>query len=237
MVGIHSVVVLLAATLACCADASTAPFAAGRAQNREGMENLFERARITTGSDYVQAERQLRRLVTAGDAQTLAAIKQGALLPDPLAPLLAEVLLAAAGPSAKDYDDLEQLLVNLPATMARTALGKPMPDVFRRMVTEGYGNRATKFLALRLVKQPEWPDWLVSGVLLYLREHKDPATTAAIIRFAAVTPAPHRREWAREALAAIGDPALAARLDGAQRWAEANKLPFPPELRGITTPR
>jgi hypothetical protein len=103
----------------------------------------------------------------------------------------------------------------------------------RSIITRAYGARATRFLALRLAKEPDWPQWLVAGTLLYLGEQKDSATTAAILRFAIITPYPDRRAPARDALAQIADPALPSKIADAQRWADARKLPFPPELRGI----
>jgi hypothetical protein len=200
-------------------------------QKQDGMDNVFERALAATGPEYVELERQLRRLVAAGTSEALAAIAAGRRHPDPIAPLLAEVVGAARGESGQDYDNLEKLMVNFPARVARTPLGEPEPDMFRQAVTRAYGGRATKFLALRLVKQPEWPDWLVLGVLLYLQEHPDPATTAAVLRFAIVTPSLDQRRAAVATLGAIADPAMGPKVVEAQRWAEAAKLPFPPELR------
>jgi hypothetical protein len=211
--------------------------AAGGEQKRAGMESLFEVALIATGADYVRAERELRRLVASGHAQTLAVITAGARHPDPLAPLLVEVLLAARGPSAQDYDNLEKLFQNMPARTARTPVGEPEPQIFQMRVTRAYGSRVTKFLALRLAKEPMWPEWLALGVLVYLEEHADPATVPAILRFAIVTPVPERRAWARETLQKIADPALEQKLADAQRWAEGRKLPIPLELRGIGSAR
>ena len=197
------------------------------------MENLFEHALASSGAEYVATERRLRQLVATDSSSALETIL-GVPNPDPLASLLAEVLRAARGDSRQDYDDLEELFRNLPEESAQTPIGRPQPNGVRNILSRGYGARATKFLALRLAKDPDMPGWLVGGILLYLADHRDVTTTAAILRFAIVTPAASRRALARDALGAIADPALPQKLLEAQRWAETRDLTIPAELRQIT---
>jgi hypothetical protein len=199
------------------------------------VEDTFERAANATGAEYLEAERELRRRVAQGIADAEEVIKRGAAESrDPITKLLADVLLAAGGPAAQDYDNLERLFVSLPERTNRTPLGNPPPAAFQSVVTRGYGARATKFLALRLIKDPDEPAWLVSGSLLYLQEHKDPAATAAILRFIIIAPYAERREWALQALEEIPDPALGAKVTEAEAWALARKLPIPPELGALS---
>jgi hypothetical protein len=159
------------------------------------VEDTFERAANTTGAEYLEAERQLRRWVAEGRADAEQVIKRGAAgSRDPITKLLADALLAARGPAGQDYDELEKIFVNLPMHTNRTPLGSPPPAGFKSIITRRYGARATKFLALRLVKDPDEPAWLAWGSFLYLQEHKDPATTAAILRFIIVTRYVNQRE-------------------------------------------
>jgi hypothetical protein len=198
------------------------------------MDDLFERAAAGSGAEYVEAERQLRRRLASGLADAEASVRQGQQSPDPVVRLLAEVVLGAHDPGmAQDHANLEKLFVNLPAHAARTPLGDPVPSAFASLLKRGYGNRATKFLALRLVKEPDWPSWQAVGALLYLQEQKDAAVTAAILRYATLTPAPDRRDLAVKALAGSGDPALASKVADARRWAQARKIPLPPEVAAL----
>ena len=199
------------------------------------MEDLFERAAASTGAEYVEAERQLRQRASSGLVEAEEAIRRGGQSSDPLTRLLAEVLLSARGDAARDYENLEKLFENLPAHTARTPLGTPSPSAFASILARGYGNRATKFLALRLVKEPDWPNWQAIGALLYLQGQRDPATTAAILRFMTISAHLDRRIWARDALAKIADPTLAPKVDEARGWAKAHKLPLPPELADLAS--
>jgi hypothetical protein len=195
------------------------------------VEDTFERAANTTGAEYLEAERQLRRWVAEGRADAEQVIKRGAAgSRDPITKLLADVLLAARGPAAQDYDNLEKVFVTLPDRTNRTPIGSPPPEAFESVVTRTFGDRVTKFLALRLVKDPDEPAWLAAGSLLYLQEHKDPAATAAILRFIIIAPYAERREWALQALEEIPDPLLGEKVAEAEAWARARKLPIPPEL-------
>jgi hypothetical protein len=199
------------------------------------VEDTFERAANTTGAEYLEAERQLRRWVAQGAVDAEQAIKRGAAESrDPITKLLADVLPAARGPAAQDYDTLEQVLVTLPAHTNRTPLGSPPPQTFQSVVTRTFGSRVTKFLALRLVKDPDEPRWLAWGSLLYLQEHEDPAATAAILRFIIITPYAERREAALQAVKEIPDPLLGEKVAEAEAWANLRKLPIPPELGALS---
>jgi hypothetical protein len=79
-----------------------------------------------------------------------------------------------------------------------------------------------RLLALRLIKQPEWPRWRAFGVVLYLQQRPDRAATGALLRYAIETGDDGLRAAALDAVRATPDPARAAKL--AYEVARARRL-------------
>jgi hypothetical protein len=80
------------------------------------------------------------------------------------------------------------------------------------VLNERFGSRVADFLALRLVKEPNWPRWRVTGILLYLKEQKLPSTVSALLRYITETESDESRVYALETVQAIADPQLQSKL-------------------------
>jgi hypothetical protein len=91
----------------------------------------------------------------------------------------------------------------------------------------------TKLLALRLLKQDNWPHWQVVAVIFYLGVQKDPEITGALLRFAIQTEEAEWRGFAIEAVRAIKDPELPAKLAFERQRAKDLRLELPGELRTL----
>jgi hypothetical protein len=195
------------------------------------MDDLFERALVTTDEAYLRAERRLR----AEEAEGLGALRQNLEHADPLGRLIARVTVDWAEASGDDFEKAGQYLDALPAYYSRTAARVPPVGGVEHMLTTRFDGRLGEFLALRLVKETTWPHWRVMTVLAYLDRHKNPATTDALIRFAVQTPDERWRTAAIDVLKNMGDPALGTKLAAERQRLQQQGGTFPIALAALAS--
>ena len=172
------------------------------------MDTLFEKAVASYGQDYVQVEKTLLR----GGESTAATLRRNLDNTDPVARIMAQCLLDRVEGRAPDYQAALDYLDYIPKRLARTPVGLPPPRGVAAELADRFDGRVADFLALRLVKGTDWPDWQVMGVLLYLTDQHLISPTAALVRFAAETKNEGWRKAAIEAIRAARDRDLAAKI-------------------------
>lgn len=189
------------------------------------MDPVVAQATTSSGREYVALEERLR----AGGQEALVALRRRLADPDPVNQLMASVLIGWIEGRAAECQAALEFLDSLERRLAKTPVGNPPPVGVAAELDDRFGPRVAECLALRLVKENDWPHWRVMGTVLYLRDQKVPATTSALVRFAALTPNPAWQKGAVEAIAAIQDPDLPRKLDiERQRLASTGKtLPEP----------
>jgi hypothetical protein len=84
-----------------------------------------------------------------------------------------------------DEPDIAALQIRRSGAYERTQIPYPRPDVLASDLDYEHGARVVPYLAVRLMKEPEWPDWKVAAVLQYLAMEKDEKALPALVRFAA----------------------------------------------------
>jgi hypothetical protein len=192
------------------------------------MNTTFELAVEKTGPEYLALESDLRRTLRPGSVE-LESVRKDTR--DPIAHLLAMVLVDWAGPKAADFNAALEYLDRIPRK--GSIIQNPPPVGVEGYLTREFANRVANLLALRLVKQPDWPGWKAVSVVLYLKTHKMPSTTAALIRYAITTTHEEGRKLAIEAIQAIKDPDLSAKLGFELARAQALGLTVPPDVRAL----
>jgi hypothetical protein len=75
------------------------------------------------------------------------------------------------------------------------------------------------------------------GVLFYLRKHRDPETTAALVRFALTTAQDEWRDYALDTLRELQDAALARKVAAEIALARAEERAIPPAVRALEEDR
>lgn len=193
------------------------------------MDTVFQAAAASRGDPYLEAESQLRDGGTAA-AEVLQGYREH---PEPIARLLATTLLKWVRGQAPEYQAALEYLEYIPKRLAKTPVGAPPPTGVANELGERFGGRAADFLALRLVKETDWPRWKSLGVLLYLQRQTSPITTAALLRFVADSDDAEMRRFGAEAITAIDDPDLAGKLAVERARLEAQRRPLPAELRDL----
>jgi hypothetical protein len=189
------------------------------------MATPFEQALATRGHSYLEAE----HLIVSGGAASAAELRRNLTHPDPFVRGMARALLPVTEGRAPEFRAALEYLARLPARIARTPIGKPSPSGTAAYLDQHFAGRAAEPLAVRLVKQPEWPRWQVMAVLLHLQHQALPATNAALIRFAVQTADPEARDVAVETVLASQDPELLGKLTGEHQrlHAQGAALPVP----------
>ena len=142
------------------------------------MQELFDKAVNSTGQQYLDAE---QALLSAG-APVTGVLQQNLQNPDPVASLIARVLLDWKQGRGEEFNRANEYLNGLPNRLARTPITAPPPVGVAGYLSQNFGPRVAEFLAVRLLKEGGWPGWRTAGVLLYLRQQAVPSTTAALIR-------------------------------------------------------
>jgi hypothetical protein len=197
------------------------------------METLVDKALNGRGREYFEAERAYR---LAGDLSALPQAPSAANM-DPLSTLILQVLRQWKQPEAKEFDQALEYLDTLPSRIAKTPITSPSPSGIAGYLSMHFGWRVADLMAVHLIKQTDWPQWRVSGVLLYLREQARPSITAALIRFASET---QDKRWiavALETIRAAKDPDLPAKVYAEERHAAKESRPLPPALKELVKPR
>jgi hypothetical protein len=193
------------------------------------MDTMFETAVTSTGQAYLEAEKKLR---DAG-ASAEPVLQKNLHRTDPIARLVARVILDWLQGSATDFQDALDYLDYLPERIAHTPMGDPSPVGIQGTLSDRFEARLVDLLGLRLVKGTDWPQWRVGGVILYLQEQARPSSTEPLLRFVVETRNDEWRRFALDAARASHDPDLKAKIAAERIRALALKLPFPPSLADL----
>lgn len=193
------------------------------------MDALLQKAIERYGKNYLDAEYQLRQ----GGSAAINTLQKNRNHPDPIARLMAECLLLWMQGKAPEYQEVLDYLGYIPKELAKTPVGYPPPIGICNDLSERFASRVADFLALRLVKEKDWPRWRVVGVLFYLEKQQLFSTTSALIRFAAETNSKEARGFAIEAIKAIADPDLKAKLGMGRKRLEEMHQKLPKELTNL----
>ena len=169
-------------------------------------EALFERMLISRGEAYLVAEGALRE-----SEESAAVLTRQLNHADPIGRLTARVMLEWADAATGEFDAAAAYLDALDRRFGPTVAGMPPVTGVVENLSARFGPRIAEFLALRLVQQPQ-PAWRVLATLGYLDRHKNPATTEALVRFAARAGEPRLQDLTARVVAGIGDPDLARKL-------------------------
>jgi hypothetical protein len=136
---------------------------------------------------------------------------------------------------APEYQPALDYLDEAPKRAARTPAMEPSPRGVANVLNERFGSRVADFLALRLVKETNWPRWRVLGILLYLKEQRLPSTTSALLRFSMETDSEEARGYAIEAIQAIADPELEAKVQIERQRVEEKHQALVTVLENLTS--
>lgn len=175
----------------------------------ENMDETFALAVLSNGQDYVRAEKTLR---DGGDSAK-ATLQKNLVNPDPIARLIAQVLLEWMGGAKPEDQKALDYLDGLPKRLASTPLTMPPPDGVAAELKNRFGGSVADLLAMRLVKGTDWPRWRSLAVIQYLQNEDLPSTTAPLIRFAADTKDDSLRNAAVAVLKNANDPELRAKIN------------------------
>ena len=158
------------------------------------------------GKQHVAAERRLREAgPSEGPALRAAEIDET----DPVVPLMKSVLSTL---QSEQGDELDAAMSHMDRQAERyegTQALHPRPDVLASDLDYEHGARAVPYLAVRLMKEPEWPDWKVAAVLQYLAMEKEEKALPALVRFAAENKNPGHQRMIAKTLEAFDASALA----------------------------
>jgi hypothetical protein len=194
-------------------------------------DQLFEVALKSEGRVYLEAEAQLLQSPVAAVELRIRQRSENYF-----ERALAKVILDALEGGALQNEAVLAYFAEIAAQKKLTPALLPRPAIVARDLSFRFGSRVAEFLAIRLVKDIDWRPWQVTGVILYLTEQKQPATTAALVRFAIDERREAWQQLAINAIKAINDPELPAKIASERRVAEAMKKPFPAILTELETP-
>lgn len=207
--------------------ASVLFFVACAGEASPAMDPLFETAVASVGPEYLRAEQALR----ARGPAIASILREPLDGDDPVAQLLARVLLAWSGERRQEYDDVLEFLDYVPRRLVSTPLGAPSPVGIAGTLEDNYGDRVADLLLLRLLKTPDWPRWQVLAVLFYLESQKLPQLTAPLVRYVLAGREPEYTAKAIEVLRVTDDPGLPDKLAAERR--RRGDRPLPPELAAL----
>lgn len=194
-------------------------------------DQLFEVALKSEGRVYLEAEAQLLQSPVAAVELRIRQRSENYF-----ERALAKVILDALEGGALQNEAVLAYFAEIAAQKKLTPALLPRPAIVARDLSFRFGSRVAEFLAIRLVKDIDWRPWQVTGVILYLTEQKQPATTAALVRFAIDERREAWQQLAINAIKAINDPELPEKIASERRVAEAMKKPFPAILTELETP-
>lgn len=198
-------------------------------EQMDNMNTIFAKALKSRGQAYLDAEYLLRQ----GGKEALNILSQSKNHKDPVARLMVETLIVWIQKEETNYQTALSYLDNLPKRYTRTPLNAPPPVSVAYTLNEDFGNGVANVLALRLVKEQDWPHWRVAGVLLYLEEQKLPSTTSALLRFAIETKSDEERGYAIETIQAINDPDLQVKISIEKERLDSLQKSLPLELESL----
>jgi hypothetical protein len=150
----------------------------------EATDHLLHQYFHGYGMQYLTAERQLRKVGTGEDLASRMS-NAGIDEADPVVPLMKSVLSALQSEQGHEFDAALSYMDRQAERYRETQLLSPRPDILASDLDYSHGARAVPYLAVRLMKEPDWPDWKVAAVLQYLAMEKDQKALPALARFAA----------------------------------------------------
>ena len=189
------------------------------------MEALFQNAVKNRGQEYLAAESALRN-----SPESVAVLRANLQNADPIARLIATVLLDWKEGRAPEYQQALDFLEALPKRLAKTPVGMPPPTGVAADLAERFGSRIAGLIAVRLVKESPAPHWRVLTYVFYLESQALPETTPALIRFAAESENPKWRSAAIQAISKIRDPHLKDKIAAERARLQAEQKLLPPDL-------
>lgn len=161
----------------------------------ERTDHLLQQYFHGYGKQHVAAERRLRE---AGPSEESALRTAEIDEADPVVPLMKSVLATLQSEQGSELDAAMTHMDRQAERYEGTQALHPRPDVLASDLDYEHGPRAVPYLAVRMMKEPEWPDWKVAAVLEYLAMEKEEKALPALVRFAAENKNPgHQRMIAK----------------------------------------
>lgn len=183
-------------------------------------------------TDYAEAESQLREAVRTEPGQR-AAVTARLDDPDPMARLVAHVVLSDADLDESQTAQVDAYLTRVERSFARTpARVPPVPAVVEEL-TARFGTQLGELLAVRLAKGAAAPPWRAAVSLAYLTRNPTPAATEALLRYASTTGEPRLQTAAAQAVAASRDRDLGRKLTAEQARLAASGRPLPTAVTAV----
>jgi hypothetical protein len=195
-------------------------------------DKAFDQALRRFDDEYREAEAALR----AGGAEAQAVLRARTQEPNGVTRLLARTLLAWSEGRAPDNDEALAGLDEQEKEMLDSPARTPSPSGIAYFLKNRFGASVVDVLALRLLKELDWPRWKILGVLMYLEEH-DPATVGtALVRFVTITRDADGRQLALNILGALPAAERAAWVREEEAWAASRHDRLPPRLVQLLDP-
>lgn len=163
----------------------------------EATDHLLHQYFHGYGKQHVAAEQRLREM--GPDPEPASRISSAAIdEADPVVPLMRSVLSTLQSGQGEELDAAMSHMDQQAEHYEGTQVPYPRPDVLASDLDYEHGARAVPYLAVRLMKEPDWPDWKVAAVLQYLAMEKEEKALPALARFAAENKNPgHQRMIAK----------------------------------------
>jgi hypothetical protein len=173
----------------------------------EATDHLLHQYFHGYGKQHVAAERRLREM---GPGEELASQMSNAGVDeaDPVVPLMKSVLSTLQSERGGELDAAMSHMDQQAESYEGTQTQYPRPDVLASDLNYEHGARAVPYLAVRLMKEPDWPAWKVAAVLQYLAMEKDEKALPALARFTAENKNPGYQRMIAKALEAFDARAL-----------------------------
>lgn len=142
---------------------------------------LLQKTLNTYGQDYLDAEKALR----AGGETTATALKQFSAnsKQPPLTRFIAATIAAWIDGKGANYDTAMQVLAVTAEHAAHTPRGTPSPDTAAAKLE--LFDDISDFVALRMLKETDWPEWKVLAAIVYLGYWGTASVLPAIDQFRA----------------------------------------------------
>jgi hypothetical protein len=172
----------------------------------EATDHLLHQYFHGSGKQHVAAERRLRAM---GPDTALALQSANVDEADPVVPLMKSVLSTLQSEQGAELDAAMAHIDRQAERYEGTQVPHPRPDVVASDLDYEHGVRAAPYLAVRLMKEPEWPAWKKAAVLQYLAMEKQESVLPALVRFAAENNNPGHERMIAHALSAFSTGATA----------------------------
>jgi hypothetical protein len=196
------------------------------------MDELVAEALDTGGRGYLDAEARLR----AGGAEAAAALQRHLAEGTRLRRLVARVLLSWVGGKAPQFSAALDGIRALGVEARGTPEGRPEPTAVAYHLDSRFGDSVVDVLAVRLVKESEWPSWKTRGVLLYLAAHHPETVAAALARYVVQSRGDEELRQARAILARVVPAERQACLHEEEQRLAQHRETLPPAVKALLEP-